>query len=61
MIEEHQSVIISIVAGIILLSAIAGVVIYFAVQKDIKEQLKKLDEVKQEMQDLVNPDKQYER
>ena len=56
-IEEHQSVIISIVAGIILLSAIAGVVIYFAVQKDIKEQLKKLDEVKQEMQDLVNPDK----
>lgn len=57
MIEEHQSVIISIVAGIILLSAIAGVVIYFAVQKDIKEQLKKLDEVKQEMQDLVNPDK----
>ncbi len=60
-VEPYKNVIIQIGIGIIVLAVIVGAIVYFAAQKEVQEQLKEVDEVKQKMRELVNPDRQYER
>lgn len=54
--EPHKNLII----GIVILLAAVRAFIYFTTRQEIKKQLKEFDNTKQEMQNLVNPDRHYE-
>lgn len=60
-IEPYKNVIIQIGIGIVGLAVIVGAIVYLAAQKEVQYQLKKLDDIKQKMRELVNPDRYYER
>ena len=60
-ISAHKDAIIQYGTGVIIVCALIGFITYFVVNKKIKNQLNEIDDIKTQMQDLVNPNKQFER
>jgi len=60
-ISAHKDAIIQYGTGVIIVCALIGFITYFVVNKKIKNQLNEIDDIKTQIQDLVNPDKQFEK